>query len=375
MQKSLLFFTAIFISFFLHAIESISKSGQSNWQFEPFGGSIPWSNVANCNADDGVYSSSSSLIIALGLDTTSLLVINDFDFEIPETAVIHGLEVSVNKRAANSNALFKVSDGHLVLINDSSIISEDKATSGAWPNFEVTQKYGHSSDLWNAGLTPAIVNDSSFGIGLSAAYWSLLGILSISMDAHIDHVAVEVFYSNPLPVTLNFFKAENMDLGVLLQWETSSEVNNDYFTIQFSTDNKYWHSLAQIKGNGNSNHHNSYQFIHQINKKQTTYYRLTQTDFNGSSETFAPIAIQASPKVKNQKIKLYPTYSSHLFTLESPIPLVQVQIHTLSGQLVAHEFVRKHEFTFGNELQPGKYVLTALDENREIHQFKIGKLD
>lgn len=357
------------------ATESISKSGQSNWQFEPFGGSIPWTNVANCNADDGLYTTSSSLIIALGLDTTSLLVINNFDFNIPETASIHGIEVIVNKRAANSNALFKVSDGHLILMNDSSILSEDKATSGAWPNFEVTQSYGNSSDMWETALTPEIVNDSSFGIGLSAAYWSLLGVLTLSMDAQIDHVSVEIFYSNPLPVTLNFFKAENMDLGVLLQWETSCEVNNDYFTIHYSTNSNQWHPLAKINGNGNSNQTISYEFEHQIFEKQTIYYQLTQTDFNGNSETFDPVVIQFSPERQKNKLNLYPTFSKHQFTLESSVPLIQIQIRSLSGQLIAYENVRSQKFTFGNELQPGKYIITTLDENQEIHQFKIGKLD
>ena len=49
-----------------------------------------------------------------------------------------------------------------------------------------------------------------------------------------------------LPVTLIDYTAQKQSNGVLLNWRTASEINNDYFEISHSTDGKTFKSLAKI---------------------------------------------------------------------------------------------------------------------------------
>jgi hypothetical protein len=100
--------------------------------------------------------------------------------------------------------------------------------------------------------------------------------------------------SQPLPVQLLGFKAECADNGVFIRWTTTSEINNDYFTIEYSTDANSWSTIARIPGAGNSNTVMNYSFLHEQSSFETTYYRLSQTDFDGSTEVFQTIAIHCN---------------------------------------------------------------------------------
>ncbi|MCX6290214.1 MAG: T9SS type A sorting domain-containing protein [Bacteroidetes bacterium] len=86
---------------------------------------------------------------------------------------------------------------------------------------------------------------------------------------------------NPLPIGLLNFNARKKNEQVQLLWSTSSETNNDYFSIERSTDFSGWEKIGRVKGAGNSTVHNEYGFtdIHPENGIQ--YYRLIQTDYDG----------------------------------------------------------------------------------------------
>jgi len=63
-------------------------------------------------------------------------------------------------------------------------------------------------------------------------------------------------------------------------WSTASEVNNDYFTIYHSYNGYDWNFYKEYPGNGNNNTFLTYDFYDEIIHRG--YYKLTQTDFNGT---------------------------------------------------------------------------------------------
>jgi len=86
-----------------------------------------------------------------------------------------------------------------------------------------------------------------------------------------------------LPVELSNFKANRKEQSIQLLWETQSEINNQGFEIQRSTNNA-WHKIDFINGNGNSTHRNSYSSIDKSPIEGINYYRLKQLDFDGKFE-------------------------------------------------------------------------------------------
>jgi hypothetical protein len=85
-----------------------------------------------------------------------------------------------------------------------------------------------------------------------------------------------------LPVALMDLKAECLDGKKVIAWSTASEINNDFFTVEKSNDAANWDVLGIIPGSGNSNEIHSYNMLDRNESKSVVYYRLKQTDFNGS---------------------------------------------------------------------------------------------
>lgn len=79
-----------------------------------------------------------------------------------------------------------------------------------------------------------------------------------------------------------------------IQWETASELNNDYFTIERSANSMEWYEVGQIKGAGTSNHPLQYSFIDTSPLEQQSYYRLKQTDYDGTIEYHSISVVEQS---------------------------------------------------------------------------------
>ena len=95
--------------------------------------------------------------------------------------------------------------------------------------------------------------------------------------------------ATPLPIELLLFMARYINTGVLLEWVTVSELNNDYFSVERSRDAAEWSELSQVKGAGNSSQVLEYNYIDEKPLYGESFYRLKQTDFDGNF-AYSPIA-------------------------------------------------------------------------------------
>jgi len=100
----------------------------------------------------------------------------------------------------------------------------------------------------------------------------------------------------PLPIDLQNFTAKCNDdpTEVDLSWKTAVEINNDFFTVERSIDGKTYSAIGNLPGAGSSSVTKHYSFVDRDPLAGTSYYRIAQTDYNGQSETFAPLAVHCS---------------------------------------------------------------------------------
>jgi hypothetical protein len=100
--------------------------------------------------------------------------------------------------------------------------------------------------------------------------------------------------STPLPVSLLYFKGLYNDQShiVELRWATASEINNDYFTLERSANGEQFVTIGTINGNGTSQLANKYEFTDDGVKTGVYYYRLSQTDLDGTTVRFKIIRIE-----------------------------------------------------------------------------------
>jgi hypothetical protein len=107
-----------------------------------------------------------------------------------------------------------------------------------------------------------------------------------------------------LPVRLQSFTAHLIEDKVLLHWETASEHDSDYFSIQRIGANNQWESIGSLKAKGFSETSQKYQFVDDHPPLGRVYYRLMQWDYAGTSQMYGPISVL----VPNQKrVQIYPS--------------------------------------------------------------------
>ena len=140
---------------------------------------------------------------------------------------------------------------------------------------------------------------------------------------------------NPLPVELIYFNAELENQVVSLTWATASELNNDFFTIEKSDNGVDFHEINIVDGAGNSSNTIEYKATDVLNSTDVVYYRLKQTDFDGTY-TFSKIV-----KVKQDGFisgyKVYPNPNSqNTFNISvgSDFENKVIDILTVDGKLV-----------------------------------------
>lgn len=97
-----------------------------------------------------------------------------------------------------------------------------------------------------------------------------------------------------LPVQILHFSVTTLDKRMFLKWQTASETNNDFFTIEKSADGRLFTEVAKIPGSGTTHVITTYEWVdHSPVGSSLSFYRLKQTDYDGTSETLGIVSISA----------------------------------------------------------------------------------
>jgi hypothetical protein len=121
---------------------------------------------------------------------------------------------------------------------------------------------------------------------------------------------------SPLPVELLAFTARPQDNErVICKWSTATEVNNDYFTVERSRDGITFDDIGEVDGAGNSTQTRYYSFVDRDPYSGLSYYRLRQTDFDGTVTHAGPVAVRL---LASGQVLLFPNPNSGTFFLVTP---------------------------------------------------------
>ncbi len=144
---------------------------------------------------------------------------------------------------------------------------------------------------------PAIPHNGT-AYGYSAPYVSCTNATVATMQCNAIDIIIEgpgipyqqIHCNNlvsVLPVDFLFFEGEKKDNGNLLNWAVEAEYRNDYFSLETSTDGVNWKELTKVKGAGTAQQAKTYSFLDTKNTSVSTYYKLSQTDFDGTRNELA----------------------------------------------------------------------------------------
>lgn len=132
-----------------------------------------------------------------------------------------------------------------------------------------------------------------------------------------------------LPLNLLFFKGINKDSYNLLEWQTTSAADNNYFSIEKSIDSRNFTSIGTI----NTGAGNSYSFIDRHPANGINYYRVAQRS-NDNSLTYSAIISISNKPTANVSINMYPNPANGLVWLTSSTMISELKISNPAGQII-----------------------------------------
>ena len=166
-------------------------------------------------------------------------------------------------------------------------------------------------------------------------------------------ITIDSVGDNNLPVIFLYLQFDEKDGWFFIEWATASETNNDYFTLEKSENLEEWYLISIVNGAGNSNQLLKYQYIDKY-ERDKCYYRLLQTDYDGSKKL---LAVKTLPGYDgSEKFKIYPNpVNKNEFLMICYKPIEQIKVCNTNGQPVHYQKWSNHIKFF----EPGTYNITV----------------
>ncbi len=178
-----------------------------------------------------------------------------------------------------------------------------------------------------------------------------IGISAYPPGSGISH-ALLLTLNSVVPVELVSFTAKYENEKVLLNWITSSEVNNQGFDIERKSKSSNWEKIGFTAGNGTTTKINSYSFIDNSIVSDYYSYRLKQKNFDGTYKYSNVVEVNANSISEFSLNQNYPNPFNPTTVISFTIPQksnVKLTVFNLLGEKVA---------TIINEIKnPGDYKI------------------
>lgn len=183
----------------------------------------------------------------------------------------------------------------------------------------------------------------------------------------------------PLPIELLYFTGFPVEDQVKLVWETSTELNNDYYVIERSRDGQNFEFVSTVDAIGFSNTPTPYATFDPKPYMGISYYRLKQVDFDGRFTYSKVIDVEFGEDNSNPLVQIYPNPTNNYLQVaynNADAPKVFYQMFDATGRLVMENkldiLLGSGRFTLDvSRLAQGSYFLSmkGLNGAPETYQF------
>jgi hypothetical protein len=172
---------------------------------------------------------------SIGDIKTQYLKVNNFQFNIPEDAIILGIELELTRKASHISAStydYCVRDYNLTLIKNGKQVFWSVFTPAdrneKWATTDVTNVYGGDENLWGDTWSPSDINNPEFGAMLSVRVQNDSSTRDVTADVKL--IRMKVYYkSYTYPtetVDPSSYDSETLKVKRLFKWTNEDELDN-----------------------------------------------------------------------------------------------------------------------------------------------------
>jgi PKD repeat protein len=181
--------------------------------------------------------------------------------------------------------------------------------------------------------------------------------------------------NNALPVSLLSFAAKRISKNeVMINWLTGNELNNKGFDVERSRNfNEGFESIGFVSGNGNSKEKQAYQLLDENNPHALSFYRLKQTDMDGTFVYSDVIVVKLPDETEVPKLmEVWPTANEKQFVIHGNFSgNAKLMLFASNGQLIANKNITNQEKLSLENVPSGIYFLMVTGSDNRQQTIKL----
>ncbi|NOZ45494.1 MAG: hypothetical protein GXO79_01800 [Chlorobi bacterium] len=246
---------------------------------------------------------------------------------------------SVNINSLLDAGIWTITPDAVSSVNyDVTIVSRGHTNGGISSDYHTILKRDNSTAAW--GLYGSFNVADQSGSGTNPITLKRTGITSFSDFGGGTGNA-------PLPIELLSFNVKKVNNSVKIEWETASEINNDFFTILRSGDGLKFESILDVPGKGNSNTIMYYFAFDNFPLEGISYYQLKQFDFDGTSSMSKILSLNNNIKDLKLTLNNFSNTENGIYgnILNPEFAILSLFIYDGSGKIIEMKNLGKSNFT------------------------------
>lgn len=236
-------------------------------------------------------------------------------------------------------------------------------------NFSITVPPNHG--------TATIINNDTIRYTLGPGYTGTDSIQYVSCDILplCDTAWIYIIVPTPLPISMASFEGIRKNGKVDLKWITFSEKNNDFFTVEKSSNGSKFNGIAEVKGAGTSNQIHYYDYTDLDSGEPILYYRIRQTDYDGTTSLSHIISLRNKNNSALQ-LTIYPNPNSGEQMVLKVVGLDEDAVFTitdLAGRTVLNRAINLDKsgsfldiINADKKLEAGTYIASIISTSQKI---------
>lgn len=267
-------------------------------------------------------------------------------YQLNQSSILTKIRVAIgNNTATVGNALSGI------------VLSSDGIVIGQTDTYVIQASDLGSYVVFTFPLAVALSANTDYLIGLAQPANSTLGYYPLSVQVEeparsgayystgltggtpteyttLGRFMIEGIFTNEstTPVDYLSFTAKLVSKEALLNWATATETNNKGFGVERSADGKSFTSIGFVKGFGTTTTPQQYTFTDKAPLSGISYYRLQQTDLDGSTAASPIVSVD---NVAKTAITVYPNPATNVIHVNTTgLAAGYIVVTDMSGKVV-----------------------------------------
>ncbi len=208
--------------------------------------------------------------------------------------------------------------------------------------------------------------------------------VTLGMGANLS-VSYPFVNNGNLPVEWLDFTVQSTEEGLVLNWVTAWELNNERFEIERAMDGRHFSKIGAVPSRGNAQVPGSYQFVDTdetlVHQSLQWYYRLRQVDLDGQNSYSSVIRAEMEARQVELAVIAYPNpiQGPNLqiqYTGGAPGQRLQLSVISTLGQSMFATHAPagiNQKLAISVENWPEGYYFLQLEDGTQKRVFKVRK--